>query len=136
MPRRCARRELLEAIDTCAEATYAFDRRKPSRLAADAFAGAAPLTYHDNVANPLAEKFYTDHGAKVREKALEVQPRDGELTVMTTRYCLRRELGCCLRTPDGGKMPRRLFLRNESGLYRLDFDCARCVMHVVRQPKQ
>lgn len=130
-----ARRELLEALDTCAASTYAFDRRKASRLASDAFAEISPLTYHDNVANPLAEKFYADHGAQVREKALEVQPREGELTVMTTRYCLRRELGCCLRTPDGGKMPRRLFLRNESGLYRLDFDCADCRMHVVRQAK-
>ena len=33
---------------------------------------------------------------------------------------------------NGTKLPRPLFLKNDSGLYRLDFDCARCGMSVVR----
>ena len=51
---------------------------------------------------------------------------------MNTRYCIRRELGACLRTSDGRKLPSRLYLRNQSGTYRLDFDCAACGMKVVK----
>lgn len=128
------RRRVLEALDTVAEATYNYDRRRKNMLAEDAFAGLAPLSYHDNIANRLARHFYTTHGATVGSPAIETSQRqpEGELTVMTTRYCVRRELGACLRTEDGKKLPSPLFLRNNSGLYRLDFDCSRCGMRVVR----
>ncbi len=126
-----ARRDLLELLDTVALATYKYDRRKPCILPDDAFAGVR-LTYHDNVANRLSRKFYETHGAVVEAGAVEVETPRGELRVMQTRYCLRRELGACLRIGDARKLPSPLFLRNESGLYRLDFDCRRCGMDVVK----
>lgn len=91
------------------------------------------LSYHDNVANRLAERFYKEHGATPQEKALEVDkhPADEEITVMTTRYCLRRELGCCLKEKDGKALPKKLFLASGPVRYRLDFDCAKCQMHVI-----
>ena len=90
------------------------------------------LSYHDNVANSLAQEFYSRHGADTTEKALEVDaPSSSETTVMTTRYCLRRELGCCLKEKGGNTMPRILFLTNDTASYRLDFDCNKCQMHVV-----
>lgn len=132
------RRDAVAALDAVAEATYVYDRRKPSTLPSDAFAGVPPLTYHDNVANKLARRFYTSHGAVIGAPAAEVQtPRketsDG-ITVMTTRYCIRRELGACLRDPaQARKLPARIFLANASGTYRLLFDCDRCGMRVVKQ---
>ncbi len=70
-------------------------------------------------------------------KAMEVDmPQADEITVMNTRYCLRRELGACLREKGmGAKLPSPLFLRNESGVYRLDFDCANCGMKVIKIKK-
>lgn len=128
-----ARRDVLALLDKAAADTYAYDRRKACTLADDAFAGAKALDYHDNVANRLARRFYTGHGASIAEMAIEAAPKkEDELVVMTTKYCLRRELGACLKEKNGTKLPRPLFLKNDSGLYRLDFDCARCGMSVVR----
>lgn len=128
-----ARRDVLALLDKAAADTYAYDRRKACTLADDAFAGTKALDYHDNVANKLARRFYTGHGASIAEMAIETAPKkEDELVVMTTKYCLRRELGACLKEKNGTKLPRPLFLKNDSGLYRLDFDCARCGMSVVR----
>ncbi len=129
-----ARRRVIELLDNNASDTYCFDRRRKCELAPDAFSGQAPLTYHDNVANRLAEHFYLSHGARIAAHAIETEmPESDEITVMNTRYCLRRELGACLRKKnEAGKLPRPLFLRNESGCYRLDFDCGRCGMKVVK----
>ncbi|MDE5661884.1 MAG: U32 family peptidase [Muribaculaceae bacterium] len=128
-----ARRSVIAMLDADAGARYSYDRRKPSELTADELSELKPLTYHDNVANSLAHRFYTSHGATVGEEAVETRRPDAdETTVMTTRYCIRRELGCCLREKGGTRLPSPLFLRNPSGIYRLDFDCARCGMSVVK----
>ena len=127
-----AKRSLLELMDRAAEATYTYDKRRRDNLKPTAFDGTT-LSYHDNVSNSLAERFYLSHGATIGEHALEVEPiKQGEVQVMETRYCIRRELGACLREKSGDKLPRELYLRNESGIYRLDFDCAKCGMKVVR----
>ena len=61
------RRELLAILDAAAASTYVYDRRNRCELAPDAFAAVPPLTYHDNVANCLARRFYTSHGARVAQ---------------------------------------------------------------------
>lgn len=129
-----ARRRVIALLDTNAADTYSFDRRRPSTLAADAFAALPPLDYHWNVANKLAARFYRSHGARIASGAIEVETPDAdEITVMNTRYCLRRELGACLRRrEEAGRLSQPCFLRNESGLYRLDFDCGACGMKVVK----
>lgn len=131
-----ARRRVVALLDTNAADTYAFDRRRPSTLPDDVFAVLPPLTYHDNVANDLAREFYTSHGARIAQPAIEVSmpARDKDLTVMTTRYCIRRELGACLKEKDqAGRLPREIYLRNDSGRrYRIDCDCSRCGMKIVR----
>jgi len=98
---------------------------------ADATLPAYNLTYHDNVANRLARQFYLDHGAESIEPAFEVERPKGENVVMTTRYCLRRELGACLRQSDAKKLPSPLFLTNKAATYRLDFDCKNCQMRLI-----
>ena len=108
---------------------------------ADRFVAASALTalrrvtspYHDNVANALAADVYTAAGATIAERAAEVERPTGETRVMTTRYCLRRELGACLRTPSAKRLPTPLYLCAPGIRYRLDFDCAACEMHVVAQ---
>ena len=132
-----ARRRLMDLLDANAADTYGFDRRRKCALSHDAFAAMPPLDYHANVANKLADRFYRTHGATVAMKAMEVDmPQADEITVMNTRYCLRRELGACLREKGmGAKLPSPLFLRNESGVYRLDFDCANCGMKVIKIKK-
>ncbi len=88
--------------------------------------------FRANIANAVAERFYREAGFEAVEKALEVQT-DPELTgreVMRTPYCIRRELGLCLREhPE--KRGRRLFLENNGVRLELEFRCAECEMAVI-----
>lgn len=126
------RRRALEALDRSWKARYSYDYRRRERTDARLWDGVTALTYHHNVANGLAEEFYRSHGAQTVEPALETTPRRGELTVMTTRYCLRRELGACLRNgTDGQKLPKELMLVSGRNRFSLLFDCRNCRMSVV-----
>jgi putative protease len=128
------RRRATDLLDSAQRATYKYDRRRKSQLADNAFDGLT-LTYHDNVSNRMAFDFYKSHGAKIKEKAIEVDApsRYKDVVVMTTRYCLRRELGACLKTPQATQLPTDLQLRAPAGIFRLEFDCRNCEMHVIRQ---
>lgn len=57
----------------------------------------------------------------------ETGRRNGEL--MRSKYCIRAELGCCLKTEKSDK--RRLFLVNNGRRFPLYFDCAVCEMAVL-----
>ena len=132
--RRTAVERLMQAI----QINYMRDCRRPEDPETRLPDGIR-LTYHDNVANGLAEEFYRSHGIKNISRALETLPQGKRQqaadVVMTTRYCIRRELGCCLRdNPDGNPAispDARLYLRNRTGRYALRFDCAACRMQVV-----
>lgn len=132
------RRQAVEAMRVLIAARHPYDRRRPEvpglKLGAD-----YRITRHDNIANTLAAVFYASHSsdnpsARPSElpRALEAAPLPpGELRVMQTRYCLRRELGACLRTPSGSRYPSPLFLTSASNRFRLDFDCPRCTMSLT-----
>ena len=83
--------------------------------------------------NKSARHFYQSHGARIGQPAIEVFRPAGEIRVMQTRYCIRRELGACLKEKNqAGRLPVPLFLRNPSGLYRVDCDCRRCGMDIIK----
>ena len=132
------RRQATDALTDNYRATHVFHRRLLTKLVSPKLPATYELSRHDNIANRLAADFYaeastTPHALPL-PRAVEADNTDGakEMRVMQTRYCIRRELGACLREKDGAKLPLPLFLRNESGLYRLDFDCARCGMNVIK----
>lgn len=130
------RRQATDALQRAIVDSYSRSERREE--SAEVLSYPSPsLSYHDNVANRLAGKLYLDHGASIAEKALEITPHpsDDEITVMTTRYCLRRELGCCLKEKEGQSLPKKLFISSGAVRYRLDFDCAKCQMHVIHTPK-
>lgn len=134
------RRRLLAALDLSAAATLPADFRRRENRAAKL--PAEVLTFHDNVANSLARRFYLDHGATSIAPAMEVDmpEADSEVLVMTSRYCLRRELGACLRTGGAAKLPREIYLRPcatsaaNIRTMRVDCDCARCRMNLIAIP--
>lgn len=128
------RREAVQLMEKSLSYKYYFPPLSGDKnLEKNAFKGTPSLTYHDNVANSLARKFYLEHGATLAQAAIETAKLPaGEIRVMQTRYCIRRELGACLQTACGRKLPSPLFLRNKSGVYRLDFDCRRCGMDVIK----
>jgi putative protease len=125
------RRNLLEMLQVANAATRVADLRRPEK--ADAKAPDNALTYHANVANRLAEAVYRAHGVTgAIEPAPEVKLPDGEMVVMTTRHCIRRELGLCLKTERGRRCPAPLTLTSGRIALSLHFDCANCQMQISR----
>lgn len=124
------RRQAAEALMRAIRSTHPFDCRRAEDKA-DAPKAPQRLTYHDNVANRQSEAFYRARGAGEIEPAMEVSRPNGERTVMTTRYCLRRESGRCLLTDRGREWPRELYLVSGPMRFRLAFDCRECRMRLI-----
>lgn len=98
------------------------------------------LDYRANIVNSRSEQFYKRHGACEIERGLEqTLDYDGK-ALMTTKYCLRYELGCCLKSGGGGgeKNPfgiaptDKLVLHNNGRRFRLEFDCGECLMRIYK----
>jgi len=97
------------------------------------------LSSSDNVANHLAEDFYKEHGVKQLERALECSKPNKNVNnvVMTTRYCIRRELNACLKDKNAkNKLPTPLFLRNGKNLLQIICDCNNCEMNIAIAKKE
>lgn len=106
-----------------------------SKTVADVSIGKPQLEgcvdYSANVANKSAEKFYKDCGAERVEPAWELKEPENA-PVMTCRYCLRNEIGMCLKRRDADRS--YLFLRLADGRrFRLDFDCKNCIMKIYAE---
>lgn len=82
------------------------------------------------VVNATAEQFYRDHGVRHFEPSWESAPSLEGATVMESRYCIRREIGECLR--EGGNRKRELFLTRGGVKFALEFDCGRCRMKLKK----
>lgn len=127
------RRDFVETLCQGRQARFNRPLRKPE-LSAAKWPEGESLSFHANVANPLAEAVYRDHGVSgAIQSALEVAPRpDGEVEAMCMRYCLRREMGRCLLSPAGREWAEPLTLRSPGKPpMTLRFDCARCQMSLI-----
>ena len=87
------------------------------------------LSQHHNVVNSLARRFYLRHGVEHIVDGLDSWTSTVEQRVMVSSYCIRREIGQCLKR--GSKLKERLFLHHGRHRYLLDFDCARCQMSLI-----
>lgn len=87
------------------------------------------LSYLGNVTNALSRKFYENHGVTHIDDGMEKTMPEGETVVMTTKHCIRYANGLCSK--ETGKPATPLYLTNERGRFRLDFDCKNCCMKVV-----
>ena len=111
------------------------------------------VDYRANVVNAKAETFYRHHGVTQVERGLEQTHNYDGKALMTTKYCLRYELGCCLH-PEKWKAAKdrpatdnasaahleapirpddTLLLRNQDRLFRLEFDCSQCLMRIYKK---
>ncbi len=91
------------------------------------------LDFMYNVSNKLARAFYTRHGVTEIEKAFELQWDPGKARVMTTKYCVKYELGKCARFQRetmGEKLIEPLTLQHGENEYKLKFNCKPCEMEI------
>ena len=70
------------------------------------------LDYRANILNTNAESFYHRHGVQQTERGLEATGDYDGRALMTTRYCLRYELGACLHPEKW--VPERMEQRSET----------------------
>ena len=89
------------------------------------------LSYLGNVINKKAREFYEFHGVKDIEDGLEKIKSNDELVVMTTKHCIRYANNICSK--EIGKPATSLYLVNDKGRFRLDFDCRNCCMKVIKE---
>ena len=89
------------------------------------------LSYLGNVINAKAREFYERHGVEIIEDGLEKLRSNDELVVMTTKHCIRYANNICCK--EIGKPADSLYLFNEKGRFRLDFDCRNCCMKVIKE---
>jgi 23S rRNA 5-hydroxycytidine C2501 synthase len=91
------------------------------------------LDFTYNVSNKLARAFYKRHGVTEIEKAFELQWDPGKARVMTTKYCVKYELGKCprfQRSTMGEKVVEPLTLKHGENEYKLKFNCKPCEMEI------
>ncbi len=91
------------------------------------------LDFTYNVSNRLAREFYKRHGVTEIEKAFELQWDPGKSRVMTTKYCVKYELGKCARFQRdtmGEKVVEPLILKQGELEYKLKFNCKPCEMEI------
>jgi putative protease len=89
------------------------------------------LNFKGNVLNSLSKQFYERHGVQKIAPAYEAEGLKNEAELMTTRYCLLRELGRCKQDKSAEKLQEPLYLENNGKRLRLQFDCKNCKMNVI-----
>ena len=89
------------------------------------------VTSSENISNLKAVQFYRDHGVEVQGKAIEISSSDKDQLLMTTRYCIKFELGFCERFQGNQNTPEGpLYLEDNNRKYLLSFDCKNCMMQI------
>ncbi|MCH5232702.1 MAG: U32 family peptidase [Muribaculaceae bacterium] len=127
------RRKMIDSLLSANKINYPYLYRKKENL--KVLYPNSKIEYRDNVSNSLAELFYRGHGVSAIERAAETSGilKRRDQVVMTTRHCILRETGQCLKNMHSDKKNLKLplYLEYEKGRFKLDFDCSRCEMKVM-----
>jgi len=130
------RREAAAALEALRRAPRA---REARRAPAAQFAPlpAQELDFTWNIANEASRAFYLRAGGKVMEPAAELQESLHGRAVMTTRHCLKFEMGWCHVHANPAPWKRMveplgpLFIENGPTRLECRFDCRRCRMELL-----
>lgn len=120
------RREALEALLQARLARPLEHRILPE---GDAVYPSETVGAEENVTNRLAEEFYRSHGVRNIERGLDTAPSTLGSRVMRSAYCIRREIGQCLK--EQPQVKGELWLEHGAHAYRLEFNCAKCEMSLI-----
>jgi len=116
------RREVLSNLITTRVEEYKVDTQEIIKTDHPFPEKTLDFTY--NVSNKLARQFYERHGVEEIQKAFELQWEPGKARVMTTKYCVKYELGKCARYQRetmGTKLKEPLTLTHVGKRCRLGF---------------
>jgi 23S rRNA 5-hydroxycytidine C2501 synthase len=120
------RRDLIEKLAAAREEQR--PRTARSIPSSDAPYPEKNLTFLGNVMNRKAESFYKKHGIVAIEPAAESGIDMTNRPLLTSKYCIRRELDLC---QSGSRSSEPMFLEDVEGRrFRLEFDCKACLMRL------
>jgi putative protease len=125
------RRNLLALLETERRRRYRVPEWRPHRNAG-LLNIPKKLDYSANVVNSLSEKFYRERGAEEIQPGYELMNDYAGTTVMTCKYCIKDELDACPLESDK-RFNEPLYLVGNARTYRLVFNCADCLMHIVKE---
>ena len=129
------RREALEKLEMGRLADYKFELHSASyidstnRWERRAQYPSKILTPQDNVTNHLAREFYTACGVEEIAEGLDCRATTEGEQVVISDYCIRREIGECLK--ERPRLKGELYLVRGTKRYRLCFDCKACQMRLI-----
>ncbi|HPO15785.1 MAG TPA: U32 family peptidase [Candidatus Hydrogenedentes bacterium] len=124
------RRTVLDALSKARRAQH--PRKTGGIIPNDVPYPETTLSYRGNVLNHAAEAFYLRHGVTQIEPAAESGLNMTGRTVMTTRYCIKYELGLCPRENKSAVLAEPLILTGEEGdRLQLRFHCNQCHMEII-----
>jgi putative protease len=129
------RRQAVEQLIQNRLSSHPRQSRKNAKVAPQAVI-EKNLGYEWNVSNSLARAFYERHGAKHIEQAYELGVSHVRPLLMTTRLCLKYELGWCHIHKNEKPLKNitdpetDIYLKNGPITLKCQFDCNRCVMRL------
>ncbi len=91
------------------------------------------LTYTANIANSFAQKFYARHGVTAMTQAFELNEPKARNILMTTKFCIKYNLGQCPKVHTKTDSPKPKYLKLNGETFYLEFDCENCRMEIVSQ---
>lgn len=87
------------------------------------------LDFQANILNQKAIDFYTRHGAKIKEMALEYGTSAQNKPIMTTHHCILHSIQKCKKSTQNST---QYYLVDDKGKkYKLEFDCKNCQMKII-----
>ena len=89
------------------------------------------LDYKTNIYNEKARSFYEKRGCIIKETAFELQKMHINKDLMTSKYCIKNQLGLCskLNKPVKYKEPYTL-IDEFNKEYLVEFNCSDCIMKI------
>lgn len=122
------RRQAIEELDSVREKAYV---RESSNNVKEAIFPEKNLSYLGNVINSKAEDFYKKHGVETIMAGFEVKAEEG-VPLMYCKHCIKYTMGWCPKEGHKATFKEPLFLRNNDQVYKLNFDCKKCEMHITK----
>ncbi|HCY36376.1 MAG: collagenase-like protease [Candidatus Margulisiibacteriota bacterium] len=123
------RRQVISQLILARETAYPVitEQRKPNNVPYP----EKSLDYRGNVFNESANTFYIRHGVEQIDPAAETGIPMAGKRVMTTKLCLKYQLGLCSKQGNKVNYEEPLFLVDEmKKKYQLHFNCERCEMEL------
>lgn len=88
------------------------------------------LGFQANIVNEKAVAFYKRHGVTSLTYGFEKEAPKGQAEIMTTKYCVKFQMGLCTGKKEGATEDV-MFMNDNQRKYKLVFDCNACKMKVV-----